>query len=279
MNKRTRGVFYTIWTAAILFCLILALFAAFLPSCTKAPDDGTAEKAPEEDVLPAGDGERGAQAPAATPEATPVPAAVTLAETADQGQEYIDKFVFLGDSTTYGLAANGVLPQTQVWTPESGTLTLSNQSAASIVYYEADGSHEDLTIADAIARRQPEYLVITLGVNGISFMSEEEFKTQYTDLINTVKEASPATKILCQSIFPVIDSQAPEGINNQRINTANGWILSVAEQTGTRYLNTHDALMDETGALLFDYSNGDGMHLSAAGGQAVLQYIRTHAYQ
>lgn len=73
-----------------------------------------------------------------------------LAETADAGQAYIDKLVFLGDSTTYGLRAYKMLAggkdTTQVWTPKTGTLTLSQASFATIVYPETD---EELTIADA----------------------------------------------------------------------------------------------------------------------------------
>ena len=54
-----------------------------------------------------------------TPEPTPPP--TVLGQTEDMGQDYIDRFVFLGDSTTYGLAYYDVLPHTQVWTPASGT--------------------------------------------------------------------------------------------------------------------------------------------------------------
>ena len=87
-----------------------------------------------------------------------------LAETADAGQAYIDKIVFLGDSTTYGLRAYKMLAggkdTTQVWTPKTGTLTLSQASFATIVYPETD---EELTIADAVAKKKPEYLVLHEG--------------------------------------------------------------------------------------------------------------------
>ena len=126
-----------------------------------------------------------------------------LAETADAGQAYIDKLVFLGDSTTYGLRAYKMLAggkdTTQVWTPKIGTLTLSQASFATIVYPETD---EELTIADAVAKKKPEYLVITLGVNGVAFMKEDYFKSEYKKIIDSVQTASPDTKIICQSIFP-----------------------------------------------------------------------------
>ena len=72
-----------------------------------------------------------------------------LGETADAGDEYISKMVFIGDSTTYGLKAYDVLDGSQVWTPSSGTLALFNQSIATIVY---PPTGEEIPITDAIGR-------------------------------------------------------------------------------------------------------------------------------
>lgn len=212
-----------------------------------------------------------------TPEPTPPP--TVLGQTEDMGQDYIDRFVFLGDSTTYGLAYYDVLPHTQVWTPASGTLTLNNWAVESLDYYDGQGGSQSLSIEDAVACRQPEYLLITLGLNGISFLNEDEFKDYYTALVQAVQTTSPSTKIICNSIYPVIDAQVSSDIGNDRINAANGWIEAVAAETGTRYLNTHDVLTDESGGLRAEYCNGDGIHLNPDGFDAVLQNVRTHGYQ
>ena len=214
---------------------------------------------------------------AATPEPTPMP--TVLGQTEDMGKAYIDRFVFLGDSTTYGLAYYDVLPNTQVWTPASGTLTLNNWAVETVEYYDGEGEAQSLSIEDAAVRRRPEYLLITLGLNGISFLGEEEFKSYYTDLVRAIQAASPDTKIICNSIYPVIDGQVSADIGNDRINTANGWIEAAAAETGTRYLNTHDALTDESGGLRAEYCNGDGIHLDPDGFDAVLRNVRTHGWQ
>lgn len=203
-----------------------------------------------------------------------------LAETADAGQAYIDKLVFLGDSTTYGLRAYKMLAggkdTTQVWTPKTGTLTLSQASFATIVYPETD---EELTIADAVAKKKPEYLVITLGVNGVSFMKEDYFKSEYKKIIDSVQTASPDTKIICQSIFPVAKSYARlDSINNGLIDTANKWICETAAECGVKYLDTNSALRDADGWLPEDYHNGDGMHLQTNSFTIELNNIRTHAW-
>lgn len=203
-----------------------------------------------------------------------------LTETADAGQAYIDKIVFLGDSTTYGLRAYKMLAggkdTTQVWTPKTGTLTLSQASFATIVYPETD---EELTIADAVAKKKPEYLVITLGVNGVAFMKEDYFKSEYKKIIDSVQTASPDTKIICQSIFPVAKTYARlESINNELIDAANKWICEIAAECGVKYLDTNSALRDADGWLPEDYHNGDGMHLQTNSFTIELNNIRTHAW-
>ena len=218
--------------------------------------------------------------PTPTPEPTPIP--VELGPTEDAGQEYIDKIVFLGDSTTYWLYGYGVLPRTQVWTDEQCTMSLFNVPVDPIEYHDpaTPDVAENLLIPDCAARRRPEILVITLGLNGIALLNEEQFKGYYVDMIHAIQAASPETKIICQTAFPVHDSETPRGITNEAIDTANRWIFDIASETGVRYLNSHDLLMDETGQLRDDYNNHDGMgiHVNADGWNAILMNIRTHAW-
>lgn len=203
-----------------------------------------------------------------------------LGVTPDAGQEYIDKIVFLGDSTTYGLRAYSMLKDgrntLQVWTPESGTLALYNTSFATIVYPETG---EQITIKEAVSRKKPEYLVITLGVNGVSTMKEDYFKSEYRKTVQMIMEASPDTKIICQSMFPVARSYNMLGsINNEKIRNANKWIVEVAHELGVKYLDTYSVLCDAEGWLPEAYHNGDGIHLHTVSFNIELDNIRTHAY-
>ena len=297
MNARTREGFYTLWTIAILVCLAASIFLLAFVSLSGGDSADTAPTAePVATDIPAQDQTAVTDVPAEGQTAvdgqtddtqtvpTDVPAVndpTVLAETMDLGQEYQDKLVFLGDSTTYGFLAYGVLPKTQVWTPASGTLSLFNWAVETIDYCapESPDTSQTLSIADTAAARKPEYLVITLGVNGVAILNEEQFKGYYRDLVQAIQAASPDTRIMCQSIYPVIDGQAPAGIDNAGINAANRWILDVAEELGVRYLNTHDSLMDSSGNLISSYNSGDGLHLTPDGLNSILQYIRTHAYQ
>ncbi len=286
MKERSiRDYFHLMWMTAIVLCAVTALFVTLFVSCTKAPAgqapavSATAAAQTSEPSEPSAPADTPEATPEATPEPTPEPIPTELQLTDDMGQEYLDKCIFLGDSTTYGMLAYGVLPKSQIWTPSSGTLTLNAQSYAEIDVYADDGSSRSMSIRDAVAEIQPEILVVTLGVNGISFMDEASFKEEYTDLIGAIQDLSPDTKIICHSIYPVIDWQAPEGINNERVNAANVWVYDIAVATGTRYLNTHDALMGPDGNLVEDYGNGDGIHLDPDGFAIVLNSVRTHGYR
>ena len=225
-------------------------------------------------------------------------ASAMLGESADMGQEYIDSIIFLGDSTTYHLKSRGVLTggkdTKQVWSGSdvdengkvipAGTLTLDGRITSAHIYYPRTG--ESLTVAQALEKEKPAYLVITLGVNGISYVNLNETKSVnnfiscYKALINAARKASPDTKIILQSIFPVTEaySQNGNGITNEKIDAANTWILQLAKDTGCKYLDSASVLKNDSGALSDIYDNGDGYHLTADAYRAVLQYIRTHGY-
>ena len=271
---------YTLWAAGIVLCLLVSLFSLIFASCAKQPtaEELAAGRAPQQfvvetDAEAAGEEEQAAEAGQS---------AARLAETPDAGHEYLDRFIFLGDSTTYGIGYyytqgyTELCPPSQIWTPASGTLTLSYYNVATIVYPETS---EELTIEEAVRRAQPEYLMITLGVNGVSFMDEEWFIRDYTALVELVRAASPNTRIILNSIYPVAASYRDfNDINNDKIRAANGWVERIAGDTGVRFLNSYECLVGEDGNLAEEDQNGDGIHLNGEAFTRVMQYIRTHRY-
>ena len=209
----------------------------------------------------------------------PAPDPVRLQPTEDAGREYLDKIVFLGDSTTYGIGYywrhgyKELCPPAQVWTPSSGTLTLSYYGTSKIVY---PPTGEELLIADAVKKGKPEIMMITLGINGIAFMDEEWFKRDYTALVKSIQEASPDTQIILNSLYPVADAWPGGGINNDSIRRANGWVEQIAEDTGVHFLYSYESVA-VNGKLPDSAHNGDGLHLTGETFTKVMDYIRTHA--
>lgn len=192
---------------------------------------------------------------------------------------YVDKLVFYGDSTTYGMKAYKVFGSRdtkQVWTPKSGTLALF-RAATDLVY--DPNTDTELSLHDICAQNKPQILIVTLGVNGVAFMDRDYFKTEYQKVIDIITTASPDTVLILQSIYPVARSyEKQSSINNEKIQAANEWIVELASENQLPYLNTYSALVGEDGYLPETYQNGDGMHFNEVGFGVVMQYIKTHPY-
>ena len=253
-------------TAALLV-LLLALTVVFF--ATK-PSNKPVKNPETTDAATNGEGE-------STP--PPVDDGVTLPLTADAGIAYQDKIIFVGDSLTAHLINRGVLTggtdTKQVWRCENNMMNLNSEvTAAKIIY---PGTGEKMTVAEAAARAKPEIMIITLGTDwGVSYLSETEFKACYTALVKAIQKASPKTKIILQSIFPV--TAGCTALDNTKIDTANTWVKAVAAENGCYYLDTQSILKDERNCLKENYCNSsDGIHMGKEAYVAILEYIRTHA--
>lgn len=216
------------------------------------------------------------------PELTPVDydSPALLPRTEDAGQEYVDNITFLCDSPFTWLKLFGMLPggvdTTQVWTGPEGTMTLGYLDGFEILD-PIDGVLR--TIPETVALHKPPMILITVGINGVALWGEEEFKGAYVRLINEIKEASPDTVILVQSILPIAPSYVHWGmITNESITAANAWILEVAEQCGLHYLDTFSVLVGEDGNIRPELVQDDGLHANEDGLNLALEYIRTHAF-
>ena len=204
-----------------------------------------------------------------------------LCSTVDAGEDYIDRIYFVGDSTTNGIKHYGVLKDgkntNRVWTPRSGTLAMWNLLSEKVVIPDDDS---EMTIPEAADFKKPDIIVFTLGVNGVSICTKEQFVGYYEDLIDEVLEKSPDTDIILQSIYPVCsDYEYVDSISMEKINRANSWIAELASEKGCYYLNTSSVLVNETGYLTPSYSNGDGIHISPEGFSVIFDYIRKHAIE
>ena len=147
-----------------------------------------------------------------------------LSETGDMGMSYIDSFIFIGESTTYHLKSRGVLSggqnTKQIWSPKGGTMTLDlTADKIKIIYPE---TNENLTFYEAAKRKQPKYVIMTFGLNGAVQnikRGKEYFKSCYKKLINSILSASPSTKIIIQSAFPVAENMDMSAYLHMKICT------------------------------------------------------------
>ena len=218
-----------------------------------------------------------------------IPTSVTLGATDDMGKDYIDSFIFFGESTTYHLKSRGVLSggkdTTQVWAPSSGTVNLDSTTASLKILYPETGEY--LTVSEAAAKKKPKYMLLCFGLNGAAKnvrLGKEYYTSCYRSLLDAIRSASPNTKLILQSGYPVASNMDMSAYScdarelNGYISTLNGWTRELAEEYGAKYLNTAEVLTDSEGFLKLQYQNGDGHHMTAAAYKVILEYIRTHGY-
>ncbi|MBS6446760.1 MAG: SGNH/GDSL hydrolase family protein [Clostridiales bacterium] len=118
--------------------------------------------------------------------------------------DIIDHIVFFGDSTTAHLAVRGGIPKERVWSGAGNTVLFETVNRTKCVHLEEENL--DLSLSDAVALKKPEILVITLGVSGgAGFLPRDKFVAIYREMLESVKDASPDTRIVVQSILPLSD--------------------------------------------------------------------------
>ncbi len=272
-NKIDNSLAVMLMVIAVLaaLCLLagLALGILKLTEPSLPPDNGTTEPAETEE----------------TPTDT-TPKEVLLEETPDAGMSYIDSMIFFGESTTSHLRARGVLSggteTHQVWADASGTRMLSSRITSEPILYPPTG--ESLTVAAACEQAKPTYLVLSFGLNGITGFAADtgSYIRNYGKLIKAVQAASPNTKIILQTVYPVRaadDFSVDVDTLNEYIGQLNALLPEIAASyENVRVADTASVLADEEHRLLAAYDNGDGIHLNTAAYEEILNYLRHHAW-
>ena len=195
-----------------------------------------------------------------------------LAQTDRASDSYLDETVWVGDSRIVGMALNNMIKESNAFA-ETG-LSHDNINAVSCV--EING--RNYTIPQAVGIRKPKRMVIAFGINGIAWMSIDDFMESYTQMVETLQRRSPDSVIILQAILPVSSTyeRNEPRVTNRKIDQYNQRIKQLAEEMGLYYLEADTALKNTDGSLYSAYNNGDGLHYNKAGAQAIVDYFMTH---
>ncbi len=199
-----------------------------------------------------------------------------LTETEDKGNSYSDEFIFAGDSTALYYVINKQITGKRLWHKEGIDPETALTNSIYINHIETNK-----TFIENFKEKKPSKVVMTLGTNSAAYMEPDYFIKNYKKLLTGIKEASPDTLIIVQSIPPVdgsYDSKS-NGINNDKINKLNYYILEMCSELNIPFLNSAEALKDSNGVLKADYSISDGIHLSKTGNEVMMKYLENHVYE
>jgi len=201
---------------------------------------------------------------------------VLLEETEDGGKKYSDEFIFAGDSTALYYVINKQITGKRLWHKEGIDPETALTNSIYINHIETNK-----TFIENFKEKKPAKVVMTLGTNSAAYMEPEYFIKNYKKLIEGIKEVSPDTLIIIQSIPPIYSSYDAKtsGINNDKINKLNYYILEMCSELNVPFLNSAEALKNENGTLKDGYAIKDGIHLSKTGNEILMKYLETHMYE
>ena len=262
------------WVLGIIVCLFALVVGFVIASVNRYSGDTVASSTELKNETVSGSGDVHQLTPGEGGGAL-----LTLPETNDAGQQYIDKLTFLYDSSFVGVRDYGLLSggtgTYQVWATETGSLPIGSINEKSIVY-PSDGSA--ISISDAAMIAKPPVLVICVGQDGLNAVDEAAFKNSYTTLVQSIRSASPDTIIICCSISSVVNNYTgADNLTTIMISDANDWIKDVCQNTGVYFAESGKAVGDGTGSVLSSYLSTNGKTLNSSGINEILEYLRKHA--
>ena len=185
---------------------------------------------------------------------------------------------FLGDSLTAGFCENeydidvggalicgyeGVSPNTIV-----------NRTTAK------NPDRGDEVALDVLTGAQPAKLYVLIGTNAlVATGNDESFLNYYARMLGELRAALPNTAIYVQSILSAtqetVADDAP-GLAPDRLASINASIQGMCAERGCYFLDLNAEFSDESGYLLAEYAQPDGVHLTVSGYNKWVSYLCTH---
>lgn len=182
---------------------------------------------------------------------------------------YPQNLVVIGDSIASGYHLYGFIPE------EHGLAT-GNAAIRSLhdYTYSYDGQ-ENMDVTEIIGKMQPGYILMSMGMNDINLLSEEEFKSTYQTEIEGLLAVSPESNIVVAAITPI--EYGNSFVASSKIVAYNSALQQMVEgmqRENVKYFDAFSLLADSsTQSLKSEYSAGDGIHLATASYEAMLSAL------
>lgn len=185
---------------------------------------------------------------------------------------YFDDCVFVGDSLSVGLAGYKYIPTSKVL----ASIGLNINKIDTEKLTTSDG---EMTVYDAIVKKQPKKIYIMLGSNGIAFLSNKTMIDKYSAFIDKIRSGVPSAQIVILSIPPVTTEREKATSNkilNSDIDVYNSELLKLANEKNVHFVDINTSLKNNAGKLDTDKAEKDGIHFKKPTYQTMIDYILSH---
>ena len=132
----------------------------------------------------------------------------------------------------------------------------------------ADITEGVLNRLETITKGQPAMVFLMIGTNDMNWgRSNDSIAMSIREIVQRIKQGSPRTRIVVQSILPTNDCYGYFEGHTKRyadVPVINGMLKTMAEEEGVTYLDLYSRFANEEGKLDTKYSN-DGLHINGEG--------------
>lgn len=195
---------------------------------------------------------------------------------ASADDSYITYSLFVGDRTALALQKDGRITLDQYAGKED--LKISNFLKESCVAFEDDAN--TYTIPQAIAKMKARRVYVMIGSNDVDgSVTVDEFMNDYKQALQNIKNSYSYCDLIACAIPPVVKDSENAAQTQTLIDQFNQAIAEACNEMGYKYLNLSEVLKDSKGYAEASYVDTSAGTLNAAGANAVLEYVKSHAYQ
>lgn len=121
---------------------------------------------------------------------------------------------------------------------------------------------------ETITKGQPAMVFLMIGTNDMNWgYSNDTIAMSIREIVQRIKQESPRTRIVVESILPVNDYYGYFSGHTKRyadVPIINGMLKTMAEEEGVEYLDLFSHFANAEGKLNTEYSN-DGLHINGKG--------------
>lgn len=183
-------------------------------------------------------------------------------------ESYFDDALFIGDSRTVGLRNYTDLSEHADFYCET-SLTIYK-----VLEENFDGQG---TVEEALENHDYGKIYLMVGINELGRGTTEDFMAEYTKVVDRLHELEPEAKIFVQGVMHVTgDKNSSDAIfNNSNINARNNAIATLADNQQIFYIDVNEAVCDEEGNLISDYTF-DQIHLLGVYYDLWKQFLLVH---
>lgn len=189
---------------------------------------------------------------------------------------YITQSLFVGDRSALALQKDGRITLDQYAGKDD--LKISNFLKESCVAFEEDSN--TYTIPQAVAKMKARRVYVMIGSNDVDgSISADEFISDYKQALQNIKNAYSYCDVIACAIPPVVKDSENAAQTQTLIDQFNQAIAVACNDMGFKYLSLTDVLKSDKGYAEESYVDASTGTFNAAGANAVLEYVKSHAYQ